>query len=371
VFVVTPKAGTVQALGTFYIRADGSVDPPTLLIQRNGDLYTLTGNINSSGSGIVIERNNTILDGAGFLLQGSGSYDPAGLTLAKVKNVSIKNTNIEDFTYGIKLDYHSDYNNLSGNNIRNSRIGIYLNFSNNNGVSGNNITGGYYDGIWLRSSSNNNVSGNSISANSNYGIELDYSSNNNNIVGNNVTDNTSGIVLSYSSNNNNIAGNNITNNDQEGIKYGWGSCNSIITGNNIESSWYGITLDLSSNNNISGNRIAHNEYGIVLGNERNDCVYHNNFIDNTHQASLQNCTAAWDDGFPSGGNYWSDYLTRYPNASEIDASGIWDIPYEIDANNIDHYPLIIPEFPSFLIVPLFMSTTLLAMVFYRRKHKAD
>jgi hypothetical protein len=34
-------------------------------------------------------------------------------------------------------------------------------------------------------------------------------------------------------------------------------------------------------------------------------------------------------------------------------------------------PPVIPEFPTFLVVPLFMSTTLLAMVFYRRKHKAD
>jgi hypothetical protein len=50
----------------------------------------------------------------------------------------------------------------------------------------------------------------------------------------------------------------------------------------------------------------------------------------------------WDDGYPSGGNYWNDYEGQHPNASEIDGSDIWDTPYVIDANNTDHYPLLSP-----------------------------
>jgi hypothetical protein len=51
----------------------------------------------------------------------------------------------------------------------------------------------------------------------------------------------------------------------------------------------------------------------------------------------------WDDGYPAGGNYWSDYVTRYPSASEIDASGLWDTPYVINENNQDNYPLMLPS----------------------------
>jgi hypothetical protein len=55
----------------------------------------------------------------------------------------------------------------------------------------------------------------------------------------------------------------------------------------------------------------------------------------------------WDDS--KEGNYWSDYVTRYPNATEIDGSGIWDTTYVISENNQDSYPLMspvaIPEFP--------------------------
>jgi hypothetical protein len=54
----------------------------------------------------------------------------------------------------------------------------------------------------------------------------------------------------------------------------------------------------------------------------------------------------WDNG--SVGNYWSDYLTRYPNASEIGSSGIGDTPYVIGANNTDNYPLMAP----FEVAPL-------------------
>jgi nitrous oxidase accessory protein NosD len=38
------------------------------------------------------------------------------------------------------------------------------------------------------------------------------------------------------------------------------------------------------------------------------------------------------------GNYWSDYEEKYPDAEEIDTTGIWDTPYRIGRDN-DNYPL--------------------------------
>jgi hypothetical protein len=58
----------------------------------------------------------------------------------------------------------------------------------------------------------------------------------------------------------------------------------------------------------------------------------------------------WDNGLLSEGNYWSNYTNQYPNAKELDGSGIWDVPLVIDENNQDRYPLvnpvIIPELPD-------------------------
>ena len=83
----------------------------------------------------------------------------------------------------------------------------------------------------------------------------------------------------------------------------------------------------------------------------------NNFLNievNTGGAlslSLQGDRPYWD------GNYWSDYRTRYPNASEIGSSGIWNTPYLSTQlrRTIDRTPLVsqcnvsqpfIPEKPN-------------------------
>jgi hypothetical protein len=45
------------------------------------------------------------------------------------------------------------------------------------------------------------------------------------------------------------------------------------------------------------------------------------------------------------GNYWSNYTTKYPNATEVNGSGIWDTPYAIDALGgiiVDEHPLVNP-----------------------------
>jgi parallel beta-helix repeat protein len=113
----------------------------------------------------------------------------------------------------------------------------------------------------------------------------------------------------------------------------------------------GVSLQDSFGNNISGNTIANNSYGITIGfsqynsSESNNKIYHNVFTNNAIQAVLSNSVDSWDDGYPSGGNYWSDYLERYPNAAEIDNSGIWNTPYVLDENNRDDYPLMLQDEP--------------------------
>ena len=64
----------VRASATIYIRADGSIDPPTAPIYTADNItYTLTGNITADADGIVIERDNVVWEGAGYTVQGTGS----------------------------------------------------------------------------------------------------------------------------------------------------------------------------------------------------------------------------------------------------------------------------------------------------------
>jgi hypothetical protein len=51
----------------------------------------------------------------------------------------------------------------------------------------------------------------------------------------------------------------------------------------------------------------------------------------------------WDDGYPSGRNYWSDYdgidLFSGPYENMTGSDGIGDTTNAIDVDNVDHYPL--------------------------------
>jgi hypothetical protein len=85
----------------------------------------------------------------------------------------------------------------------------------------------------------------------------------------------------------------------------------------------------------------------VLRDSIRNRVYHNSIIDNWEQQGFDDTGEnTWGDGYPSGGNYWSDYagadFFRGVYQNESGSDGIGDAPYIIDAYNSDHYPLMKP-----------------------------
>jgi len=166
---------------------------------------------------------------------------------------------------------------------------------------------------------------------------------NNVISHNDIMHSISGLCLQYSRQNA-VCGNNFTN-CEYALLIDLSANNSIFENNIVASNDSGIRLLQSSNNSIVGNNIANNRYGIHLVESSSNEFYHNNFINNTYQVYSYDSLNVWDDGYPSGGNYWSDYTERYPDAEEIGDSGLWDTPYVIDENNQDNYPLINPWTP--------------------------
>ena len=93
----------------------------------------------------------------------------------------------------------------------------------------------------------------------------------------------------------------------------------------------------STNNTITRNLIKDNSYyGLYIEPFSNgNSIYHNNFINNSQHAHDE-CNNVWNDIYPSGGNYWDDYL-----GVDNNGDGIGDTPYLIPGgSNIDEYPLI-------------------------------
>ena len=126
-------------------------------------MYTLTGNINNP---IVLEKDNIIIDGRNYSLQGLGKG--RGMELSDRKNITLKNFEINHFEIGIYIyDYSEPRNNtISGNIITNNTFGIYIEHAHNNTISGNYIKNNDH-GIWLYNSSNNNIVRNYMTNNRN------------------------------------------------------------------------------------------------------------------------------------------------------------------------------------------------------------
>jgi parallel beta-helix repeat protein len=300
-----PQTSSYEAI---YIKSNGTIYPSTAPISNlRNTYYTFRADIDYP---IVVERDNIIIDGAGYTIQGKGIDGSKGIDLTRRVNVTVKNVQIKGFSYGVYMDRASG-NVISKNNLTNNYCGVWLTyFSNNNKIISNIITNttlseGY--GIWLKNSSENNIVGNKITLYT-YGVYVG-SSTKNTFSENNIANNTLGIYL-YSSVNNTISANIVANNRN------------------------GVHFLQSSNNTVDGNTIANNTYGIGFDSSSNNIIYHNNFIDNSEQVYSYTSKNIWDHGYPDGGNYWSDY-----NGADGDGDGIGDTQYFIDDDNQDRYPL--------------------------------
>ncbi len=152
--------------GTIYIRADGSVDPSDAPISTADRVtYTLTDNITGDvpggSSAIIVERDNIVVDGAGFTLQETQAFrsHQIGMNLFGRQNVTIVNMEIRAFWCGILLQGSSN-NHISRNNLAGNGRGMEIWYSSSyNIISENNITNSWC-GISLYKSSSNNISEN-------------------------------------------------------------------------------------------------------------------------------------------------------------------------------------------------------------------
>jgi parallel beta-helix repeat protein len=118
----------------------------------------------------------------------------------------------------------------------------------------------------------------------------------------------------------------------------------MIQSNNIADNHCGILLWRSANNSVLENNITNNDLGARLYESSNSTICHNNFVSNTAQVSSENSQNTWDNGYPSGGNYWSDYngtdVSSGVYQNETGSDGIGDQPYILDEANADSYPLL-------------------------------
>ena len=201
-----------QYFGAVAIKADGSVSPPSVPIWRDGDTYTLTGDLGS----IRVERNNIILDGNGHTLPGFvTTVDGLGNNITELNSGGVYLKNVENVTV----------KNLT---IKNSQFGIYLEQCSNITVSGNTITGTQVP----------------VPQGQATGGIFVWQGHSNIIVDNNLANNYKAIYIGYEHQNH----------------------QNLVARNTIENSSYGIII-LTANNTIYQNRFINNKVQAYLSGE--------------------------------------------------------------------------------------------------------
>ncbi|MEM4713762.1 MAG: NosD domain-containing protein, partial [Candidatus Bathyarchaeia archaeon] len=135
--------------------------------------------------------------------------------------------------------------------------------------------------------------------------------------------------------------------------------NITIRGNRGPLLYGGLIFFNSANNTIANSLISNNSVGVCTRQSNGNIFYHNNFINNmisvipnylspfqSPQPSTVYSKNVWDDGYPSGGNYWSNYvgvdIKKGSDQNQPGSDGIGDTPYVISIDNMDNYPLMYP-----------------------------
>jgi len=348
--------------GTYYENV--VVNKTVLLIGENRS----TTIIDANGIGNVVDMRADGVVIEGFVIQNSG-YDASGIHIGDITidNVTIRKNILINNDCGINI-WDSWHNSISENNITNNYYGIVLQYSSGNTLRNNHMSsnkrnffiwGDNPDNFYHDIDSSNTVDGKpmyywldqhnqTVPTDAGY-VALVYSAN---ITVQNLTLNNNGQgVLLVQTENSIIEGNSITTNRWS--VYLFFSSNNTVSGNSIVNSGTGIYISDSSNNTICGNNLENNYFGIDLSYRyvpsTNNTFCHNNLVNNTEQvfaSSHPSYANFWDGGYPSGGNYWSNYtgvdLKSGSYQNETGSDGIGDIPHTIDANNVDNYPLMAP-----------------------------
>lgn len=200
-----------------------------------------------------------------------------------------------------------------------TQMGVNMVFTHDSTITNVSVRSSEYAGAYLRNSYRNELTAFNASGVTATGIFLDYSGDNS-ILGSFFWYNEGNGADLVTSKNNTIS-------------------NSSLIGNAN-----GVILSNADNNTFENNTIASNEeLGLTAFNSSTELFFHNDFIDNGQQAN-DNRPNSWDDGYPSGGNFWSDYtgtdVFSGPDQDIPGSDGIGDTPYDIPlGTNKDRYPL--------------------------------
>jgi len=222
-------------------------------------------------------------------------------------NVTVRNLTIQNSGYGWE------------------RRGIYVIRANNVVIADNRL---HYNcqNIWLDCSHNSTVTGNTVDYEC-YGIRI-MNCVNSTVTGNNVSNCYGGVHLENATECT-VKSNYMTRNGQGIRLYSPCTYNKVFENTMFNNTYDGMISIMPGNSTLT-----------------NNSIFHNNFINNMYPFIYDLFGNAWDNGYPSGGNYWSHYngTDHYSGLyqNETNPDGIGDTQYAVSPFEKDRYPLMHP-----------------------------
>lgn len=234
-----------------------SVDCPVITEDTRliGDL-TCTGE-----TGIVIGADHITLDCNGHFINGTGVG--AGVDVDFHQDIVIKNCNITNFYYGIRLVNTTNVDIIERNNIEfNDFYGVYI-FSSTDTLINDSTIIDDNNGVYMISSSDTTISNNQIDLHKKfYGI-YSYDGNELDIINNSMQQNYHGIYF-VGTVNANVSNNNITDSDIYSLFLHSNSTDNYFFNNGLSLGLDGIWIRSSSINNqfINNTIFNHTNHGL-------------------------------------------------------------------------------------------------------------
>ncbi|MFO7619377.1 MAG: LamG-like jellyroll fold domain-containing protein, partial [Thermoplasmata archaeon] len=264
-----------------------------------------------AGNVFDIQADNVTIRNLEITNASYGIFDDTGFDHCIVENCSVNDCAL----MGINFNSNANFNSVMNCTIFNNQWGVRIQSSSWNNCSWNTMhtNGGNFV---ISFGTYNDFMHNHIYGNT-YPMRLEQSCIGNRIWHNNIHDHASGlghIGLWDSSQSNLFYYNDFTNNNK-GIEFD-DTCNSNTV-------W---------KNNFTGSGI-----GVDCINSANNLIYHNNFATNTVHGQEIGGANAWDNGYPSGGNYWSGWTSPDNFGGALQnlpgADGVVDSAYDVSGGS--------------------------------------
>ena len=296
-----------------------------------------------------------------------------GISLHSFANGTIVNATMENLVVGIFCNSLGENLTVEKCTFRNCTTGCAV-YGARNVDAVNNTFSGNEVGLQFANGDNITARGNSFTANSRVGVELTHM--NDSLVINNNIRKSSGEGVHFDFCRNVTLQDNVLESSGQ-VTYGFGiyvvetTSSKIyfnkIASQNLTADHKAIGIDFSSYIQIVGNRIAQTDM-MRMAHNNNMSLYNNSFVTSQLPILVNVTGSIWDNGYPSGGNFWSNYQgydwMSGPAQNVSGPDGIGDTPRQLDLDNIDHYPLMTdclvpntPPFASFAISPMWGDTT--------------